>query len=123
MKVGEELRKKKMYSPNVGIWIKYQDFSKISRQITLDNVINSDEEIYNNAIKLFDKIWNPDEGKLVRSLCVSVNNLTDVYKVQLSIFNEENVKLEKWDELQETLDNIRKKYGDKSITYADKISK
>ena len=77
--------------------------------------------LYSNAVKLFDKIWNPDSDKKVRALCVGVSNLTDVYKVQLSIFND-NV-IEKKDELKDTIDNIRKKYGDKSITFADKINK
>ena len=52
---------------------------------------------------------------------MGVSNLTDIYKVQLSIFND-NV-IEKKDELRDTIDNIRKKFGDKSITYADKLDK
>ena len=112
---GKRLREKKMYASNVSIWIKYHDFTKISKQTTIENLINSDEDIYNEAIKLFDKLWNED--KKVRALCVGVSNLTDVYKVQLSIFNDNNLK-EKKDELQDTIDNIRKKYGNNSITYA-----
>ena len=120
---GKRLREKKMYAPNVSIWVKFHDFSKISKQVTLDNLINSDEDIYNNAVKLFNKIWNNDSDKKVRGLCVGVSNLTDVYKVQLSIFGNENIKNEKNDHLQKTLDNIKKKYGDKSITYADTLKK
>ena len=118
--VGRNLRKKKMYAPNVGIWIKYHDFSKISKQMTLDTLINSDDDIYNNAIKLFDKIWNPDGDKKVRALCVFVANLTNVYKVQLSLFNNDTPNDEE-DELKKTLLEIKKKYGDKLITCADKI--
>ena len=117
---GKKLREKKMYAPNVGIWVKYHDFSKISKQITLNRLINSDDDIYNNAINLFDKLWNPDSDKKVRALCVFVSNLTNVYKEQLSLFddrkNEEIV-----DELTKTLLEIKKKYGDKSITYADNL--
>lgn len=118
---GKRLREKKMYTSNVNIWIKFHDFTKVSKQIALDNLINSDNDIYENAIKLLDKLWNPDSDKKIRALCVGVSNLTDVYKVQLSIFND-NV-IEKKDELKDTLDSIRKKYGDKSITYADKLNK
>lgn len=118
---GKKLREKKMYTSNVNIWIKFHDFTKVSKQIALDNIINSDNDIYENAIKLLDKLWNPDSDKKIRALCVGVSNLTDVYKVQLSIFND-NV-IEKKDELKDTLDSIRKKYGDKSITYADKLNK
>ncbi len=123
MDTGRRLRNKKMYAPNVGIWIKYHDFTKISKQLTLDKLINSDGDIYDNACKLIDKIYNPDGDKKVRSLCVSVSNLTDVYKVQLSLLDnnikEDNIN----NELKKTLEDIKKKYGDKSITYADKINK
>lgn len=123
MDTGKRLRNKKMYAPNVSIWVKFQDFTKISKQVTLDNLINSDEDIYSNAVKLFNKIWVPDNDKKVRGLCVGVSNLTDVYKVQLSIFGEENIKTTKNEHLQKTIDDIKKKYGDKSITYADELKK
>jgi len=121
IETGKRLREKKMYTPNVNIWVKFHDFTKVSKQVTLDNVINSDEDIYNNAVKLFNSLWNEDSDKKIRGLCVGVSNLTDVYKVQLSIFGEENIKSEKNDNLQKTIDDIKKKYGDKSIKYADEI--
>ena len=123
MDTGRRLRYKKMYAPNVSIWIKYHDFTKISKQVTLDRLINSDDDIYQNACRLFDKLYNPDGDKKVRSLCVGVANLTDTYKVQLSLL-ENNLKEENInDELKKTLESIKKKYGDKSITYADRINK
>lgn len=123
IETGKRLREKKMYTPNVNIWVKFHDFTKVSKQITLDNVINSDEDIYNNAVKLFNSLWNEDSDKKIRGLCVGVSNLTDVYKVQLSIFGEENIKNEKNDHLQKTIDDIKKRFGDKSIKYADEIKK
>ena len=114
-----------MYAGNVSIWIKYHDFSKISRQMVLDNLINSDNEIYDFACRLLDKLYNPDGDKKVRSLCVGVANLTDKYKVQLSLLDSNvDKKEESIDaELKQALLNIKKKYGDKSITYADRIGK
>ena len=122
---GRRLRNKKMYASNVSIWIKYHDFTKISKQNVLYNMINSDNDIYNEAIKLFDKIYNPDSDKKVRSLCVGVANLSDRYKVQLSLIdNNIDQKENSIDyELKKTLNDIKKKYGDKSITYADRIDK
>ena len=122
---GKRLRSKKMYAANVSIWIKYHDFTKLSKQMVLDNLINKDEEIYNNACILFDKLYNSDSDKKVRSLCVGVANLTDKYKVQLSLLDsnidkkEESIDVE----LKKALNEIKKKYGDKSITYADRINK
>lgn len=123
MDTGRRLRYKKMYAPNVSIWIKYHDFTKVSKQITLDKLINSDNDIYDNACRLFDKLYNPDGDKKVRSLCVGVSNLTDTYKVQLSLL-ENNLKEENINsELKKTLEDIKRKYGDKSITYADRLQK
>lgn len=120
---GRRLRYKRMYAPNVSIWIKFHDFTKISKQVTLNNLINSDNDIYDNACKLLYKIYNPDGDKKVRSLCVGVANLTDKYKVQLSLL-ENNLKEDNInDELKRTLEEIKRKYGSKSITYADRIQK
>lgn len=121
--VGKRLRKQKMYASNVSIWVKFHDFTTVNKQMALDNVISNDIDIYNNAIKLFNKVWNVDSDKKIRSLGVGVNNLTDVYKIQLSIFGEENVSVKNKDNLQNTIDNIKRKYGDNAITYADKIKK
>lgn len=120
---GKKLREKKMYAPNVNIWVKFNDFSKISKQITLDNLINNDEDIYNNAVKLFNKIWDVDSEKKIRALCVGVSNLTDVYKVQLSIFEDVNVNNKKNDNLQMVIDDIKSRFGDQAITYADNLKK
>lgn len=120
MSVGKRLRKIKMYAENVSISIKFHDFTTISKQIMLDNMISSDEDIYNNVILLLNKLWNTDSDKKIRSLGVGVSSLSEVYKVQLSIFEDNNVNRDS-DNLQKTLDEIKDKFGDKAIGYADKI--
>ncbi len=121
---GRKLRSKKMYSLSVMVWVKFHDFTKISKQVTLDNLINQDKDIYENAIKLFNKIWSPDSDKKVRALCVGVANLTDIYKVQLSLFTKQDVtKDDVSEDLKKALDKIKDKYGDNSITYADRMDK
>lgn len=121
---GKRLRDKKMYAGNVSIWIKFHDFSKVSKQNVLANLINKDDDIYHEACLLLDKIYNPDGDKKVRSLCVGVANLTDKYKVQLSLLDKVSAKEDNVnDELKKTLDNIKKKYGDKSITYVSNMNK
>ena len=66
---------------------------------------------------LFKKTWDSD--KTIRGLCVGVSNLKDNNNIQLSIFSDiKNIK--KNDKLQETLDNIRDKYGNSIIKYGDK---
>ena len=119
---GKKLRDKKMYALSVNIWVKFNDFSKISKQMTLDNAINSDDSIYESALKLFNQVWNSDSDKKIRGLCVGVASLTDKYKHQLSIFDD-NKKSDIKNELDDMINVIKKKYGDKSITYADRINK
>lgn len=116
------LRKNNLYALNVSIWIKYVNFSKISKQVKLNNPISSDIDIYNNAVKLFNKVWNEEP---IRGLCVGVSELTKTNNIQLDLFSKNNnVKEEKKQDkkLQETIDKLNKKYNN-IITYADIANK
>ena len=121
--VGNRLRKKKMFASNVNILVKFDDFSTINKQLMLDNPINSDDDILEHAISLFNSVWNSDSDKKIRSLGVGVSNLTTVYKVQLSIFEKDNVIIKKDDELEKVMDSINNKFGKNMVTFADKIEK
>ncbi len=117
---GDKLRKNKLYASNVNIWIKYKDFTKISKQEKLSNPINSDIDIYNNAIKLFNKIWNEES---IRAICVGVSDLSKNNNIQLNLFNTPKIIKEHKKEnenLQKTIDTLNKKYNN-IITYANKI--
>jgi len=118
---GERLRKKELYAQNVSIWIKYVNFTKVSKQIKLKNPISNYMDIYNNGVKLFNQIWNEEP---VRALCVGVSELTKTNNIQLNLFTNNNIKEEKKQDkkLQETIDNLNKKYNN-IITYADIVNK
>ena len=118
---GNRLRKSDLYAQNVSIWIKYADFSKVSKQIKLNNPISTNIDIYNNGVKLFNKLWNEEP---VRALCVGVSDFTKTNNIQLNLFNNNNLKeARKQDKkLQETIDNLNKKYNN-IITYADTVNK
>jgi len=124
MEVGKKLRSNGFYAKNVSIWIKYSNFIKVSKQINLDNVIHTDTDIYNNSIILLDKLWNKEDN--VRGICISVSNFKNSNDKQLSLFdlNKENNKKDiKNDKLQQVLDEIRIKYGNDKIIYADMMKK
>lgn len=126
MEVGRKLRDNEMYAKNVSIWIKYSNFMKVSKQINLDNRIHTDNDIYNNACSLFDKLW--DKDNYIRGLCVGVSNLANTHDRQLSLFevnkNDRKVEVKEVDDkLQKVLDEIRNKYGDSTIMYADMIKR
>ena len=113
-----KLRNKNLYTNSISIWIKYKDFRKISKQITIENNTNSNEEIYKYAKQLFINTWNKEP---VRALCVGVSKINDTHNTQLSLFNNntKNTNNEKEDKLQKTIDNINNKYHKDIITYAN----
>lgn len=119
--VARRIRNNKVYADTIGIWIKYTYFEKISKQEKLDNSISTDDEVYDNAVRIFDKIWNKEDG--VRSICVFVSGLSSTKRRQLSIFELGNSSFdgnnEMEDKLQETIDNIRDKYGKNIIKFAN----
>ena len=122
--IGKKLRESSMYAKNVSIWIKYSNFVKVSKQMILDNVIHNDMDIYYYATLLFDKLW--DKDNYIRALCVGVGSLSNCHDKQLSLFDMEKKDdgmKENDDKLQKAIDDIRKKYGNDKIMYADMIKK
>lgn len=122
--VGKKLRTKHLYANSISVWIKYSNFKKVSKQITIDNGINNDKDIYKYACLLLEKLW--DGENYIRSLCVGVANISCNHDKQLSLFdnNTSNKQMDlKEDKLQSAIDCIRNKYGDEMIGYADVINK
>ena len=119
MEIGKKLRDNKMYADTVGMWVKYNYFDKVSRQEKLDYSVSTDEEIYDNAIRIFNKLWNRDNG--IRSICVFVSGLSNSRKKQLSLFDVEDngthIIEKKKENLQNVIDNMRNKYGSDIIKY------
>ena len=115
--IGKKLRNNKLYADTVGIWFKYTYFDKVSRQIKLDNSISNDEDIYNNAFNIFNSIWNHEDG--IRSICVFVSGLSSERKLQLSLFDDITRKDEDDNNLQDVIDDLRDKFGDNVIGFAN----
>ena len=115
--VGRQLRYNKMYADTIGIWLKYNYFDKISKQEKLNISISTDEEIYDNAKRIFDKLWNHDDG--IRSICVFISGLSSERKRQLSIFDMGNNEEEKDEKLQELVDDLQSKYGKRVLRFAN----
>ena len=106
-----------MYADTIGIWLKYNYFDKVSKQVKLDFSIAADEEIYDNACRIFDNLWNHDDG--IRSVCVFISGFSSERKKQLSLFDVPSTGGDGLvnDKLQSVIDEIRDKYGDKVIGY------
>ena len=121
MEIGKKIRDNKMYADTIGVWLKYSYFDKISKQEKMEFSISTDEEIYNNAISVFDKLWNREDG--IRSVCVFISGLSPTRKKQLSLFDMDgnsNDKTEVNEKLQGVIDDMRSKYGNDIIKYGSR---
>lgn len=116
--VGARLRSDKVRAGVIKVSIVYYDFSSQSHQMTLIDPTNITNELYENACGLFDELWN---GIPVRNLGVYTTKVENSDEfTQMSLFSGKKDQHEK---LDETIDKIRKKYGDESVTRGSFLEK
>lgn len=65
------------------VHVRYTDFSSKSHQLKLPNLINTVDELYTYAIRLFDELWNKEDVNLV---WMSISGLQDVRFKQWALF-------------------------------------
>lgn len=103
--------------------LKYSTFQRISHQTTLAAPVCTANMIYDTACTLFDEIW---DGTPVRLLGIRTSSLVSKDEpIQLSLFDYQTgaaPKNEKLEKLDAALFDIRKKYGEKSITRGSFLS-
>lgn len=131
--VSGRLRKSGLLAGMISVEIKYSSFQTVSHQMTLSAPSNTSQVIYETACRLFDELWN---GSPIRLLGIRSSRLSDFSQpTQLSLFDlpeedmnpslssGENTKKdspaspsrEKLAALDQTLDLIRKKYGESAV--------
>jgi DNA polymerase-4 len=109
-RVAMRLRRLGYMASLVSVSVKTDSFFHYSHQLQLQNSINTTDEIFNFACLLFDQCW---KGEPVRHLGVSVSDFSSADIRQLSIFDRRDMaKIQK---LDKTVDQIRAKYGTRSI--------
>ena len=117
--VGYTSRKKGYKSRTVTLKIRFKNFTTLNKSTTLENPTNIDEIIFKEIIKLLEKI-NIRKGG-VRLLGIKLSKLTSNHAIkQLSLLGEKEDKLE---QLTQSLDEIREKYGKKAVNRASLLSK
>ena len=107
--MAQRLRKEKLCGGTVKIKLRWADFSTITRQVTLTQPSDLDEEIIQAAQRLFDKAYTA--GQSVRLLGVGVSNLQSPAR-QLSLWETTSTEQHK---LQAAIDNVRNRYGERII--------
>ena len=109
--LAQDLREKNKYCYTIAIITKDMYFKMKTHQTKLKNCTNSEEIIYETAVKLFKDNW---DNIPIRLIGIRLDNLTDTNDYQISLF--ENIeKRESDNNLSKTLDTLRKKYGEDII--------
>ncbi len=109
-RVGFELRRKKLAGRTVTLKIKYEDFSQITRQTTLDYRVCSTDAIYKASRALLDML---DLKGRVRLIGVGVSGFEAHGPAQASLLSEgrgESAELRR-SRLELAVDRLREKYG------------
>lgn len=114
----ERLRKSHKQTSVIGIGIGYsKDIGGGFYHSIKTTLTDQAKDIYNICLMIFDKYY---EGLPIRKVTISCGGLQDKIGYQLNFF--ENPKdLEKKDKINETIDEIKKKYGKNSLIKASNL--
>src|SRR5690554_4031750 len=115
-RVSRRMRKKGYKGNTIFIKIRYGDFTTLTRRTTLPKAINDTDSIYHTARELLkkDKLLR----KPVRLLGIGVSSLKENQGTQLSLFSDNIGR----DKLTRTIDHIKDRFGDRSITRAANLN-
>ncbi len=111
------LRKDNKKCTVIQIGIKDTDFRTMQRQTTLKRATNLQKEITEVAMSLIKGNWSMTQP--VRLLSVTASGLTDEDEdfFQMDLFASVDMKHEKQEKIENTLDDIRKKFGSSAIKF------
>lgn len=109
------LRKENMLAGSASVQLRTKDFKDFSHQAKLDFLTDNTKEIYSKAKNIFEEMYI--EGMPIRLIGFRVDKLKESEE-QISLFD--TVKKEK-NKLDETIDNLKNKYGYTSITRAGEM--
>lgn len=113
--VATRLRRYGYMGSVIHLYIRHNDLTHAGKQRKMP-LTNVADDVYKTANKLLREIWRGKTDKPLRSLTVSVSGLTEVYVgAQMSLFDDPDDKSQ---QLEFSVDKIRKKYGFGAITRA-----
>jgi len=118
--VATRLRTQRLKAWGVKVDIKDPSFRTISRQKQLLRPTHSTAEIREAVLELIQTFWRVTDP--IRLLTITAINLTDeTVDEQLSLFDAPAADREKDETLDKTMDDIRRKFGESSITFGQTI--
>jgi len=111
--LAREMRKKGYRGRTITVKIRLQDFSTFTRSRTFSLATNSSHEIREHATNIFQRFDR--QGKKVRLLGISLSHL-EAQSSQLDLF--ETMNDDKKGKIDAIMDEVKEKFGEKSITRA-----
>jgi DNA polymerase IV len=114
LRVGRRLRKSGVKARCVQLTVKYEDFTQITRRHTLTSPTDDGQTLYREALALLQKA---DLRRHIRLTGVSGQELTGG-AAQLGLFAAEETP-KKSDKLNQALDAIASRFGNKAVVTAD----
>jgi DNA polymerase-4 len=106
--VGRHLRESDLSARTIAIKLRYGDFSTFTRQTTLPQPTNLDQDIFAHAWSLFEHNWTK---RAIRLIGVAARQLSPSAR-QLDLFEQRDGRVER---LTRAVDDIRHKYGTESL--------
>ena len=114
LRVGRRMRKSGVKARCVQLTVKYEDFTQITRRVTLATPTDDGQSLYREALALLQKA---DLRRKIRLTGVSGQELTGGDD-QLGLFAEQEPP-KKNEQLNRALDAIASKFGSKAVVTAD----
>jgi DNA polymerase-4 len=108
-RVSARLRQEGLAASTVGVKVRLADFTTMSRERSLKEPVNADNDIFSISWTLFGE--TPLGGQKIRLLGVTASRL-DRPSSQMSLFSGEG---EKSRNAMKAIDSIRQKFGDDAI--------
>lgn len=115
--VGRQVRRAGLCGRTISLTLRWSDYSSFTRQFSLRNPIERDDQIYEAAAKLFDRFWL--RGKPVRLIGVGLSEFVARYW-QWGVWEDPTAHRKKA-ALQAVLDTLWDTYGEKSIRPASDL--
>ncbi|MFP3725781.1 DNA polymerase IV [Priestia filamentosa] len=107
--VSNRMKRKRVVSQRIQITIRYDDFKTITRSRNTDAFFEEADDIYNYAMRLFNKHWNGNAVRLIGITALDVVNKNQMTK-QLDIFSYQE-EADKYEPIQKTIDALERKFG------------
>jgi DNA polymerase-4 len=115
--VGYAARKKGYKGRTITLKIRFHNFITLNRSKTLESPTHLDDIIFKTVVELMDKVRHKKGG--VRLLGIKLSNLTLGNGIkQLKFLRDEEDKKDDKEQLTQSLDKIKEKFGSKAVTRA-----